>query len=83
MSFRIPDFYKMPEMTVEQAKWVFGGEMLRGMEALDLHWERYCRGELDMLYADDDAFYEHWQSEVNAYNVVYHAMKPLFVKENK
>ena len=78
--FRIPDFYKM-EMSLEEARLVMAGEMLRGMEQLDHHWDRYCRGELNMMYADDDEFYEHWQSEVNAYNVIYKAMKPLFVKE--
>lgn len=76
--FRIPDFYKMPEMTVEQAKWVFQGELLRGMEALDNHWKRYCRGELNGVYEDDDDFFDTWQTEVNAYNIVYTQMAPLF-----
>ena len=78
--FRIPDFYQMPEMTFEEAKRVFAGEILSGMEALDEHWARYCAGALNNMYEDDDEFYEHWHSEVNAYNVIYTAMKPLFEK---
>ena len=79
--FRIPAFYQMPNMTFEEAKAVFAGDMLKGMEQIQQHWDRYARGEADDMYEDDDAFYDTWQYEVNAYNVVYAKMKPLFVGE--
>ena len=80
MSFRIPSFYQM-NMSLEEAVFVLGKDrVLEAMENLDQQWLRYTDGEMDALYCDDDDFFEHWQSEVNAYNVVYNEMKPLFVK---
>jgi len=76
--FRIPSFYEM-EMTYETARAVFNGDVLTGMERISEHWDRYCSGELDDMYEDDDAFFDCWVYEVNAYNVVYAQMKPLFV----
>lgn len=76
--FRIPNFYEMPNMTFDQAKAVFAGDMLKGMEQLNEHWDRYCAGEANDMYEDDDDFFDTWQYEVNAYNVVYATMKPLF-----
>lgn len=76
--FRIPDFYKMPEMTFEAAKHVFAGDLLKGMEQIQEHWDRYATGNADDMYEDDDDFFDTWQYEVNAYNVVYSTMKPLF-----
>ena len=49
------------------------------MEQLSDHWDQYATGKLDHLYEDDAHFFEHWESEVNAYNVVYATMQPLFV----
>ena len=76
--FRIPEYYQMPEMTFQQAQATFGGDLLKGMEQVSEHWDRYARGECDELYQDDDDFYETWVYEVNAYNTVYSTMKPLF-----
>jgi len=78
--FRIPDFHKV-EMTFEEAKKTisFNGDLLTGMEQLSDHWDQYATGKLDHLYEDDAHFFEHWESEVNAYNVVYATMQPLFV----
>ena len=76
--FRIPDFYKMPEMTFEDAKHVFAGDLLKGMEQIQEHWDRYATGNADDMYEDDNDFFDYWQYEVNAYNVVYSTMKPLF-----
>lgn len=75
--FRIPSFYEMPKMTFEEAKAVFAGDMLKGMKQIDEQWERHCAG--DSMFDDDDDFFDTWQYEVNAYNVVYTTMKPLFV----
>ena len=79
--FRIPEFYKMPKMTFEEAKSVLGGDLLKGMQHVSDHWDRYCAGEASDMYEDDDEFYDTWIYEVNAYNVVYAKMKPLFVGE--
>lgn len=76
--FRIPSFYEMPKMTFEEAKAVFAGDLLKGMEQIQQHWDRYAGGEANDMYESDDDFYDTWQYEVNAYNVVYTTMKPLF-----
>ena len=82
--FRIPSFYEMPNMTFEEAKNVLeiDGDLLKGMEHVNEHWDRYASGNADDMYEDDDAFYEHWEYEVNAYNVVFSKMKPLFVSDS-
>lgn len=81
--FRIPDFYKMPEMTIEEAQRVLNGHgsLLDGMEHISKTWDRYARGEMDMLYNNDDDFYDEWIYEVNAYNVIYTSMRPLFAEK--
>ena len=76
--FRIPSFYE-DAPTFDEA-WTtmtnFGrGDCLTGMEAMNRCWEEHLAGRFD----DDDEFFEHYQYEVNAYNVVYAGMKPLFV----
>lgn len=82
--FNIPDFYTMPNMTFEEAKRVItiNGDLLKGMEHINEHWDRYVAGNSNDMYEDDDDFFYHWQYETNAYNVVYNKMKPLFVGEN-
>ena len=75
--FRIPSFYQQ-DMSYETAKAVFGGDLLKGMEMISEHWDRYARGESSDMYEDDDEFFATWEYEVNAYNVVYSTMKPLF-----
>ena len=52
--FRIPAFYQMPNMTFDEAKAVFNCDMLKGMEQIQQHWDRYARGEADDMYEDDD-----------------------------
>ena len=51
--------------------------MYKRQEHVNEHWERYCADE--SLYEDDDAFFEHFEYEVNAFNKVFSTMKPLFV----
>lgn len=74
--FRIPDFYEMPEMTYEEAKAVFGADLLEGISKICNQWDRHCAG--DSMFDNDDDFFANWKYEVNAYNVVYSTMKPLF-----
>ena len=79
--FRIPNFYQMNDMDYDTAKGILAinGDVLKGMEHVNEHWDRYCAGESNHMYEDDDAFFDTWSHEVNAYNVVYSTMKPLFV----
>lgn len=79
--FRIPSFHQMPNMTFDEAKAVFNGDLLKGMEMINEHWDRYVSGQSGDMYEDDDDFYSTWVYEVNAYNVVYAELKPLFAGE--
>ena len=82
--FRIPSFYQMPNMTFEEATRIltFNDKgLLGGMEHINEHWDRYVAGESGDMYEDDDDFFSTWEYEVNAYNVVYAKMQPLFVGE--
>lgn len=68
-------------MDFDTAKSVFNGDLLKGMEMIQEHWDRYATGKSGDMYEDDDDFFDTWQYEVNAYNVVYSTMKPLFAGE--
>ena len=78
--FNIPSFNQM-DMTFEEAKGILeiDGSILKGMEHINEHWERYCAGEADAAYSNDEEFFDVWSHEANAYNIVYTTMKPLFV----
>lgn len=76
--FNIPTFYQQ-NMDFDTAKAVFNGDLLKGMEMIQEHWDRYASGNAGDMYEDDDDFFATWEYEVNAYNVVYSTMKPLFV----
>ena len=76
--FNIPTFYQQ-DMDFDTAKAVFNGDLLKGMEMIQEHWDRYATGNSGDMYEDDDDFFATWEYEVNAYNVVYSTMKPLFV----
>ena len=85
MKFPIPSLYEMPEMTYEVAKGVLIGmdgkdDLLAAMEAMDARWNDYCESSFSdtPLYEDDDEFFATWVYEVNAYNVVFDTMAPLF-----
>ncbi len=76
--FTIPDFYKM-DMTFDTAERVLRGtktSVIDMMENVNSKWELHCSGH--DFFVDDDEFFEFWQYEVNAYNVIYSAMNPLF-----
>ena len=76
--FRIPNFYEMPEMTFAEATKLMerltDGGLLEGMEYMDRVWDEYIASDDQ----DDDKFYETWQYEVNAFNVVFENMSKLF-----
>lgn len=52
------------------------GDCLKGMEQFVEKWDRHCAG--DSMFENDDDFFANWKYEVNAFNVVYTSMKPLF-----
>jgi hypothetical protein len=88
--FMIPSFSKM-EMSFDEAvniiKGRANGDLLEGMKSVDRMWKMHCdsqnaffKGEIDeMIYGDDEEFFEHWCYETNAYNVVFENMSKLFV----
>ncbi len=80
--FRIPNFNKM-EMTFEEAVGIIeiNGSVLKGMEHINEHWDRYCKGEANDMYETDEEFFDVWSHEANAYNIVYAKMQPLFAGE--
>ena len=77
--FRIPSFY---QNTVDfTSAWNtitnFGrGDALEGMNAMQRVWDEHASGS-DRFEEDDD-FYEWYEAEVNAYNVVFKNMGKLF-----
>jgi len=78
--FNIPYMYKM-DMDLDTAEAVLRGwsqstTVIDMMENVKYKWELHCSGH--DFFADDDEFFECWQYEANAYNVIYAAMKPLF-----
>ena len=54
------------------------------MEAMDARWNEYCKSSFTETpqYEDDDEFFDTWQYEVNAYNVVFESMAPLFAAKD-
>ncbi len=76
--FTIPKIYQM-NMDLDMAEAVLRGAkttVIDTMENVKSKWELHCSGH--DFFVDDDEFFEFWQYEVNAYNVMYEAMKPLF-----
>ena len=77
--FRIPSFY---QNTVDfTSAWNtitnFGrGDALEGMNAMNRVWDEHASGS--DRFEDDDDFYEWYEAEVNAYNVVFENMGKLF-----
>ena len=87
--FRIPEFFEVPMTFDEAAKIIKGranGDLLAGMEYMNGVWDRYLadqnafyKGEKDeMIYGDDEDFYDHWCYECSAYNIVFEGMSKLF-----
>jgi hypothetical protein len=77
--FRIPSFYKdtVDFTTAWNTITNFGrGDALEGMNAMQRVWEEHASGS-DRFEEDED-FYEWYEAEVNAYNVVFENMGKLF-----
>jgi hypothetical protein len=77
--FRIPSFYQ--ETVDFTSAWNtitnFGrGDALEGMNAMNRVWDEHASGS--DRFEDDDDFYEWYEAEVNAYNVVFENMGKLF-----
>ncbi len=77
--FRIPSFYQ--ETVDFTSAWNtitnFGrGDALEGMNAMNRVWDEHASGS--DRFEDDEDFYEWYEAEVNAYNVVFQNMGKLF-----
>ena len=80
--FRIPNFYQLEMSTKEavQVMTTYGrGDMLEGMMAMDRVWEEHCASydSDNARFESDSDFYEFYEAEVNAYNVIYEGMSQL------
>lgn len=56
------------------------GDLLKGMQSMQDLWTEYCTTDLSDAYACDDDFYEEWEYEMNAYNIVHDGMSKLFAQ---
>ena len=77
--FRIPSFYQNSVDFTSAWNTItnFGrGDALEGMNAMNRVWEEHASGS-DRFEEDDD-FFEWYEAEVNAYNVVFENMGKLF-----
>jgi len=75
---RIPNFYEDTPSFDNAWKTItnFGrGDALEGMEAMNRVWEEHCASG-----NDDDAFWDNYIYEANAFNVVFENMGKLFGK---
>ena len=81
--FRIPAFYKF-DTTFEEATAIikaYGrGDLLEGMQAMERVWVEHCMSYdcATTRFDDDSAFYDCYEAEVNAFNVIFETMQPLF-----
>lgn len=76
--FRIPSFYESTPSFEDAWNTMtnFGrGDTLEGMNAMNRVWEEHCASG-----NDDDEFYDNYEYEANAYNVVFANMNKLFGK---
>jgi len=74
--FRIPNFYKSTPSFDDAWKTIttFGrGDALEGMNAMNRVWEEHCASD-----NDEDNFWDNYEYEANAYNVVFSGMNKLF-----
>jgi len=85
MKFNIPQYLKHEDMTFESAcnvltRLTHKETLLDGLLYMDEQWEHY-QDTYDTPACDfqyDCDFYEHWEYEINAFNIVYDKMAPLF-----
>ena len=74
--FRIPSFYQntVDFTTAWNTITNFGrGDALEGMNAMQRVWEEHCASG-----DEDDTFWDNYEYEANAYNVVFENMGKLF-----
>jgi hypothetical protein len=75
--FRIPAYNEM-ELTFDEAVKIMkgraNGDLLEGLQSMDSLWADYIKSDDQ----NDEEFFDNWQYEVNAYNVVVENMRPLF-----
>ena len=74
--FRIPSFYESTPSFEDAWNTItnFGrGDALEGMNAMNRVWEEHCASG-----NDDDNFWDNYEYEANAYNVVFENMNKLF-----
>jgi hypothetical protein len=69
------DFDKAAEIIKHRGN----GNLLKGMQSMQQLWNDYCMTDLSDMYEDDDEFYDEYEYEMNAYNVVHENMSKLFV----
>ena len=84
--FRIPSFYedKVTFATAWETMKSFGrGDCLEGMNAMDRVWEEHCATPGVHCDLDDDAFWDMYAYEANAYNAVFKDMRKLFIGEGE
>ena len=80
--FRVPN-YLATTMTVDEAAEIMTrhgrGDMLVGMEAMDHAWIEHVAsfGKETARFETDEDFYEAYEYEINAYNVVFEGMYGL------
>ena len=74
--FRIPSFYESTPSFEDAWNTItnFGrGDALEGMNAMNRVWEEHCASG-----DEDDTFFDNYEYEANAYNVVFANMNKLF-----
>lgn len=81
--FRLPMFNQRPEMTWDEAVDAMTrrgiGDLLEGMKSMDRIWEEHCAAQrIDIDAESDSDFYDNWEYELNAYNIVFEGMSKLF-----
>ena len=81
--FRIPSFYdNQKEMSFHNASDIMTrhgqGDLLAGMQSMDAIWKDHCCPASGVMAGDDDEFFDCWEYEVNAYNIVFEGMARLF-----
>ena len=81
--FTIPKFYQFEttwDAAVQTMTSYGRGDLLEGMQAMNNVWEEHCAsyGSDNARVEDDSDFYEYYEAEVNAYNVVFEGMSKLF-----
>ena len=79
--FNIPDMYTM-NLSFTDAEHVmsqYGETIIDNMHNLINEWNQHCDGA--DFFVDDNEFFEFFQYEANAFNVLYTEMQHLFVGE--